>query len=161
LLTKFLSRRPDSAASQADGKPSNGRSLTAPHAHVNQTRSPSTPPSSSPQRRCSWKKAFGTESLRITPGAFEAANHGTLVLDEVGVLPAKLQPRLSKVIERRSEDILLLAQHFLARVCAEYHLPPKSFAPDARSALLAYGWPGNVREVKRVTERSSGGDISS
>jgi DNA-binding NtrC family response regulator len=56
-------------------------------------------------------------------------------------------------LRQRADDILLLAEHFLARVCAEYHLPPKAFAPDARSALLAYGWPGNVREVKRVIER--------
>ena len=36
--------------------------MTAPHVHVIQTRSPSTPPSSSPQRRCSWKKAWAKGS---------------------------------------------------------------------------------------------------
>jgi len=54
---------------------------------------------------------------------------------------------------RQRVDILFLAEHFLARLCAEHSWPPKVFAPDARSALLAYPWPGNVREVKALTER--------
>jgi len=58
-------------------------------------------------------------------------------------------------LRQRSDDILLLAEHFLARVCAESNVPPKSFALDARRALLAYHWPGNVREVKAVTERAA------
>jgi DNA-binding NtrC family response regulator len=56
-------------------------------------------------------------------------------------------------LRQRPEDILLLAEHSLARVCAERHLSPKVFAADARRALLAYGWPGNVREVKALIER--------
>ena len=56
-------------------------------------------------------------------------------------------------LRQRPHDILLLAEHFLARVCAEHNLPPKVFAADARSSLLAYNWPGNVREVKHVIER--------
>jgi DNA-binding NtrC family response regulator len=56
-------------------------------------------------------------------------------------------------LRQRPDDILLLAEHFLACACAEHHLLPKSFAPDARSAMLTYTWPGNVREVEHVTER--------
>src|SRR5262245_36782672 len=56
-------------------------------------------------------------------------------------------------LRERGEDILRLASHFLARACAEYHLPPRSLTPEAQAALLAYPWPGNVREVVNVMER--------
>jgi DNA-binding NtrC family response regulator len=66
-------------------------------------------------------------------------------------------------LRQRPDYILLLAQHFLAVICAEQHLSPREFAADARSALLAYSWPGNVREVKskiaRVALRFAGNDI--
>jgi DNA-binding NtrC family response regulator/tetratricopeptide (TPR) repeat protein len=53
----------------------------------------------------------------------------------------------------RGEDVLLLADHFLARACADYDLFPKTLGADARSALLAYDWPGNIRELSNVVER--------
>ena len=56
-------------------------------------------------------------------------------------------------LRERVEDILPLAEHFLARACADHSLEPMSFAPDARAALLAYGWQGNVRELSNVIER--------
>jgi DNA-binding NtrC family response regulator/tetratricopeptide (TPR) repeat protein len=62
--------------------------------------------------------------------------------------------RLPSLAER-GPDILLLAEHFLARACADYGLRPKALTPDARSALLAYRWPGNVRELANVMERAA------
>jgi DNA-binding NtrC family response regulator len=56
-------------------------------------------------------------------------------------------------LRERGRDILLLAEHFLARACADYSLPPKSLAPDARAALQTYRWPGNIRELSNVLER--------
>jgi transcriptional regulator with GAF, ATPase, and Fis domain len=56
-------------------------------------------------------------------------------------------------LRQRPDDILLLAEHFLVSVCAKTNVPLKLFAPDAQSALLAYHWPGNAREVKAVIER--------
>src|SRR4029450_8022626 len=49
----------------------------------------------------------------------------------------------------------LLAEHFLARICADYSLGPKTLAPDARDRLMAYRWPGNVRELSNVIERAA------
>ncbi|MBI4218518.1 MAG: sigma 54-interacting transcriptional regulator, partial [Chloroflexi bacterium] len=66
----------------------------------------------------------------------------------LAVLPLWLPP-----LRERGRDILLLAEHFLARACADYELPPRTFAPDARTALLAYRWPGNIRELSNVIER--------
>jgi transcriptional regulator with AAA-type ATPase domain/tetratricopeptide (TPR) repeat protein len=56
-------------------------------------------------------------------------------------------------LRERGADVLVLADRFLARASADYGLPPKTFARDARAALEAYGWPGNVRELGNVIER--------
>src|SRR5262245_20631082 len=60
--------------------------------------------------------------------------------------------RLPPLRERRA-DILLLAEHFLARACTDYGLPAKTLEADALRALLDYSWPGNVRELCNVMER--------
>jgi DNA-binding NtrC family response regulator len=57
-------------------------------------------------------------------------------------------------LREREGDILLLAERFLARTCADYGLPAKTLAPDARQRLMAYPWPGNVRELSNVIERA-------
>src|SRR5262249_3978787 len=56
-------------------------------------------------------------------------------------------------LAERGADIVLLAEHFLARSCADYGLPGKQLAPDGREALCAYGWPGNIRELANLMER--------
>ncbi|HEU4437797.1 MAG TPA: sigma 54-interacting transcriptional regulator, partial [Methylomirabilota bacterium] len=58
-------------------------------------------------------------------------------------------------LHERGTDVLLLAGHFLARICADYSLQPKTLAPDARERLMAYRWPGNVRELSNVIERAA------
>ena len=66
----------------------------------------------------------------------------------LAVLSVELPP-----LRERGSDVLLLADRFLARACADYGLPPKTLARDARAALAAYAWPGNVRELGNVVER--------
>src|SRR5262245_30450457 len=58
-------------------------------------------------------------------------------------------------LAERGPDILLLAEHFLARACGDYGLRAKTLTADARAALLAYGWPGNIRELANVMERAA------
>jgi transcriptional regulator with AAA-type ATPase domain/tetratricopeptide (TPR) repeat protein len=60
--------------------------------------------------------------------------------------------RLPSLAERAS-DILLLAEHFLGRACADYGLGSKTLTLEARAALLAYAWPGNIRELANLMER--------
>ncbi|PWU17243.1 MAG: hypothetical protein C5B48_16225 [Candidatus Rokuibacteriota bacterium] len=55
----------------------------------------------------------------------------------------------------RGRDILFLAERFLARACAEYGLPPKHLDPAAQARLLAYAWPGNIRELGNVMEQAA------
>jgi len=65
-----------------------------------------------------------------------------------------LQIRIPPLRER-GNDILLLADHFLRRFCGENGLPEKTFAHDARQKLMAYSFPGNVRELKSLVELSA------
>lgn len=61
--------------------------------------------------------------------------------------------RLPALAERR-EDVPVLAEYFLARLAAERRIRPPSFSEDALAALQAYAWPGNVRQLRNVIERT-------
>jgi DNA-binding NtrC family response regulator len=54
----------------------------------------------------------------------------------------------------RAEDILPLAEHFLASSAAKAQKDVRAFHESAKKALLAYGWPGNIRELENVVERA-------
>ena len=56
-------------------------------------------------------------------------------------------------IRERGGDVVMLAEHFLARACADYGLPAKTISPAARALLTAFPWPGNVRQLTNVMER--------
>src|SRR5256884_3794862 len=53
----------------------------------------------------------------------------------------------------RGADILSLAEHFLARACADHGVAPKTLTAGARAPLPAHPWPGNVREGGNLMER--------
>ncbi|MFM8718382.1 MAG: sigma-54-dependent transcriptional regulator [Chthoniobacterales bacterium] len=52
----------------------------------------------------------------------------------------------------RSEDIPLLAEHFLREAARENEKPVRELTSDAMKCLLAYSWPGNVRELRAAIE---------
>src|ERR1700690_772529 len=56
-------------------------------------------------------------------------------------------------LRERTEDIPILAAHFLADFCEAYGKKPKEFSAPAMEVLLSYPWPGNVRELKNLVER--------
>jgi DNA-binding NtrC family response regulator len=60
-------------------------------------------------------------------------------------------------LRERPVDIPVLAQRFLARYCASNGLPldAKSFAKDAVDQLIAYPWPGNIRELESTVSRAA------
>src|SRR5215471_5904327 len=68
----------------------------------------------------------------------------------LAVLTLRLPP-----LRERGDDIVLLAEHFLARSCEDYGLPTKTLTPDACVALQAFPWPGNVRQLANVMERAA------
>jgi DNA-binding NtrC family response regulator len=57
-------------------------------------------------------------------------------------------------LRERHEDILLLANCFLATQTAALDRPCPELSPDACRALLEYSWPGNVRELEHVMEHA-------
>jgi len=57
-------------------------------------------------------------------------------------------------LRQRKEDILPLAEYFLANQSAFYQEPPKSLNPAVKSLLLSYSWPGNIRELANAIERA-------
>lgn len=66
----------------------------------------------------------------------------------INVIPLHVPP-----LRERTEDIPLLAEHFLREVAMENHTPPKRLSPQALEALKRLPWPGNVRELRNFLWR--------
>ncbi len=58
-------------------------------------------------------------------------------------------------LRERREEILSIAEAALERYCSQYGFEMKSFTTSARNALENYNWPGNIRELISVVERSA------
>ncbi|MBU1169083.1 MAG: sigma 54-interacting transcriptional regulator [Proteobacteria bacterium] len=67
----------------------------------------------------------------------------------LNVIPVTLPP-----LRDRVEDIVLLAKHFLDRFAFKYNHPGLCLLPDDEAALMAYTWPGNIRELQNIMERA-------
>jgi two-component system response regulator AtoC len=67
----------------------------------------------------------------------------------LNVIPLHLPP-----LRERVEDIPVLARHFLGQVAAQLGRPTPTLSPEALSALQAYPWPGNIRELENLIERT-------
>ena len=57
-------------------------------------------------------------------------------------------------LRERPEDVLLLAHHYLALFSRKQGRPSLRFRADAEQAMLAHGWPGNLRELRNAVERA-------
>jgi two-component system response regulator AtoC len=155
------------------------------------------------------KRGAFTDASSDKMGLFEAADQGTLFLDEVAELPQKLQVKLLRVLQEgqirrlgdtrdrdvdvrviaatlkdlraevaggrfredlfyrlnvlalevpplrdRKEDIPLLVEHFVTRNNQRLKTNVRGFTPAAMKLVLAYSFPGNVRELENLVERS-------
>jgi two-component system, NtrC family, nitrogen regulation response regulator NtrX len=67
----------------------------------------------------------------------------------LNVVPVSVPP-----LGERRDDIPALADHFFTRYAREQGLQPPDIAPEALAALQAYDWPGNVRQLRNVVERT-------
>ncbi|MFT5289913.1 MAG: two-component system response regulator AtoC [Planctomycetota bacterium] len=67
----------------------------------------------------------------------------------LAVFPVTLPP-----LRERDGDVLILAEHFLALAREHMECPVVGFGRKAKLALNAYAWPGNVRQLQNVIERS-------
>src|SRR4051794_23866395 len=67
----------------------------------------------------------------------------------LNVVPVRLPP-----LRERREDIPELVNYFLARFAAERHMPLLRISEEAMAALQAHEWPGNVRQLRNIIERT-------
>ncbi len=58
-------------------------------------------------------------------------------------------------LRKRSEDIALLANHFLESFCTANNIESLSFSDEALDTLRTYQWPGNIRELQNIVRRSA------
>ncbi|CAN8141701.1 hydrogenase-4 transcriptional activator [uncultured Thiomicrorhabdus sp.] len=63
-------------------------------------------------------------------------------------------PIESPPLRERLEDVPILAEHFLTRMCQKHHKPQLQLKVKHIQALQAYQWPGNIRELVHVIERA-------
>ncbi|WP_457597376.1 sigma-54-dependent transcriptional regulator [Hydrogenimonas sp.] len=68
----------------------------------------------------------------------------------IATIPIEIPP-----LRERTEEILPIAEKSLARIADQYGLGPKRFGEEAKERLLAYPWPGNIRELIAVVERAA------
>ena len=68
----------------------------------------------------------------------------------LNVIPVHLPP-----LRDRKDDVPLLVQHFVDKMRTETTGPSLSVSQEAMRALMAYGWPGNVRQLENAIERAS------
>jgi DNA-binding NtrC family response regulator len=67
----------------------------------------------------------------------------------LNVIPVKVPP-----LRDRREDIPLLAQHFLQRLCSDLGRSTVTLSQEAVRVLMSYSWPGNVRQLENTIERA-------
>jgi two-component system nitrogen regulation response regulator NtrX len=67
----------------------------------------------------------------------------------LNVVPVRLPP-----LRERREDIPELANQFIARFANERRIPPPELSSEAIAALQAHDWPGNVRQLRNIIERT-------
>jgi len=151
-----------------------------------------------------------TGAVATRQGRLEAANQGTLFLDEVGTMSPNLQTKLLRVLQERylervgdtrtikidvriiaatntdlsqlvstgrfrkdlfyrlnvipislpplrerREDIALLVQHFVHQLTAQQETPREiTVTQEAMRQMMAYEWPGNIRQLENAVERA-------
>ena len=68
----------------------------------------------------------------------------------LNTIPIQMPP-----LRDRGEDIILLFRLFAMQMAEKYRLPKITLTEEARQILLQYKWPGNVRQLKNITEQMS------
>lgn len=101
----------------------------------------------------------GDRSIKVDVRVLAATNKDLKSEIAAGKFREDLYHRLSVILievpglNDRSDDIPLLAQHFLQQVADDYGVSSKGISGAAISALQGYDWTGNIREFRNVIER--------
>jgi DNA-binding NtrC family response regulator len=101
----------------------------------------------------------GTETIRVNVRILSATNQDVEELVKIGrfrqdlyyrvnVFPIRVPP-----LRDRAEDIPLLVDHFVQTANRKLRKTFGGVSPEAMSLLIAYPWPGNIRELENVVQR--------
>ena len=97
--------------------------------------------------------------IRVDVRVVAATNKNLLAEIEKGTFREDLYHRLSVIVihvpslDERKEDIPLLVDYFVDKICSETAMTRKSFSPEAVKMLQDRSWKGNIRELHNVVER--------
>ena len=107
-----------------------------------------------------FERVGGNESVKVDVRVIAATNKDLAAEVQEGRFREDLYYRLNVVhvemppLRLRGSDILVLADHFLRKFALENHKRMEGFTSDARSKLLGFRWPGNVRALENAIERA-------
>ncbi len=107
------------------------------------------------------ERVGGSQPLQVNVRLVCATNADLPQMVDNGTFRADLLDRLAfdvvqlPPLRERQSDIMLMANHFAIQMCRELGMPLfPGFTEHARETLMDYRWPGNIRELKNVVERS-------
>ena len=102
----------------------------------------------------------GTSGIQVDVRIISATNRNLEQMVEEGAFRNDLFYRLNVIpihvppLRDRTDDIPLLARHFVSAHAAKLGRGPREIAPEAEAAVRNFKWPGNVRELENVIERA-------
>jgi PAS domain S-box-containing protein len=108
-----------------------------------------------------FERVGGTRVIRVDVRVIAATNRNLEEMIREGGFRSDLYYRLNVFpvevppLRERLEDIPLLANHFLGRMSRKLGRTFHGVASDSMERLVRYGWPGNIRELQNVIERSA------
>jgi two-component system response regulator HydG len=107
-----------------------------------------------------FERVGGNDSIKVDVRVIAATNKDLAAEVREGRFREDLYYRLNVVhvemppLRLRGADILGLADHFLKKFALENHKRIEGFTSEARTKLLGYRWPGNVRALENAVERA-------
>jgi transcriptional regulator with GAF, ATPase, and Fis domain len=107
------------------------------------------------------QRVGGQETLQVDVRVICATNKDIVAMTRDGAFREDLYYRLFQFpihlppLRDRDQDALLLARHFHEQFLNKYRdVPTRAFSAATRRFILAYPWPGNVRQLKNAVERA-------
>lgn len=107
-----------------------------------------------------FERLGGTQTLRVDVRVVASTNKNLLEMSRTGRFREDLFYRLNVIsitlpaLRERTDDIPLLAQHFLSRFAEKNRKEVRTISREAMELLMAHDWPGNVRELENTIEHA-------
>jgi two-component system response regulator PilR (NtrC family) len=107
-----------------------------------------------------FRRLGDVENIRVDVRILAASNEDVKILVQQGKFRDDLYYRLNVIridlppLRERRDDIPLLVEHFIEKICDDNGRPRCTIEQDAMNLLANYRWPGNVRELENVIERA-------